>query len=353
MRADLDALRAASELMRRQGAYVAQIVSYMNQNCRASSAFTGPTILSLFEGSYEHAFGFMSEGLATSERTCHGHAEKLTACADAYRQADEGSHNAFATVGGRYDLHLASSYRDPGSGVQLKSYEASVEMSSEPEQLAKPPWLAGVPGVGVPGVGGALAGADSVRGYYNDNLQQPVDFLVDQSVDGTAMHFGRRVFQDDLDAQGIKADYAAQSGTEYLDGRLKGVGDAAGVVANPVGHLYDKGQEKFAEWAAGKTGMEDRLRPQVDDLGNQQRGADPEYHAAAERAHRHGENVQGMRDTYDAANFVLDNRNDPTLGLKDTWSGLQDNWKDLEAARDLRAQAKAAIAAPNSFGGAT
>lgn len=335
MVADPDGIRAAAALARHQADQIKAIDEYMRRTCQAAGAFTGPTMLSLFEGTYESAFGIAANGLAASFTTNIHLADALEAAAGAYEAADRGSYDVFARVAGGQSWEI-NPYAKVGSGQATFTSGPPIARAS-----IGPAGPAGaVPGDGSV-VGGALDKRDGVVGFVDTHVESHAKALLGKMSHETVMYGSHLIYKDDL-PEGAEADLPTNPGAlDRMDTRLEGLNP----LTDPMG--IDKFKENLADRAVGKIDLPGHMgaeRTLVDAYDNEHNGVrsmtgrqdDPGYHDAAAREKAIGDRVGRVTDTYDAGKAVLDFRHDHAVGIGGIAAGLHGTWDDLNAAAATR-----------------
>lgn len=357
---DPDGLRAAAALARHQAGQVTAIEDYLQKTCRADGAFTGPTVLSLFEGTYESAFKIAADGLKASATTNAKVAEMLEACAAAYQAADRASYDGFARIAGGENWGL-DPYSAAGSGASAFGRGGCVPTGKAPGEPAAAPGSSG-------GVLGALDSASAVSSEYIDEHAKSV--LKNMSHE-TVMYHGERRYKDDLpykrDEHGdFERDIYGQPKRVDADPEPKGLVDEAEsglkkrlkFIDDPLGIKEHRGN--LVDAVVDKVDLPRRIgaEPTITDaFDNERRGVhsmqgrqhEVGYHAAAEREHEISERVDKVTGVYDAGKAVLEHRDDWTLGTGEKLQGLKGTWDGLNEAAATRDKMQGiAAAGPNT-----
>lgn len=348
MLVDPDGLRAGAALARHQAEQVKVIEDYLHRTCRADGAFTGPTVLNLFEGTYENAFRIATEGLQASATTNVKVADMLEACAASYQAADRASYDGFARIAGGENWGV-DAYSAAGSGVSGFGRGGRVRADPVPGTEAGP---------GSRGSGGVLGALDSTSAFTSEYVDTYGKAALKNMSHETVMYNEQRIYKDDLpfkkDANGeIVRDIYGQpkrvdSDPEpkgLLDGAESGLKKRLKFINDPLG-IEDQ-RDKFVDAkvesieAPGRVGA----GPTINDAFDNERGGvhsmvgreqNEAYHAAAEREHAIGERVDKVTGAYDAGKAVLENRGDVTLGVGASVKGLNGTWDGLNEAAASR-----------------
>ncbi|MGQ0631847.1 MAG: hypothetical protein ACT4P1_12460 [Sporichthyaceae bacterium] len=330
---DPDAIRAAAALLRQQANYVSQMDCYVNSTCKATGAFTGPTVLGLFEGTYENAFRLVADGLQVSLQENHQLADLLEQCAQGYVDADRGSYDAFARIAGPLGWDI-SAYQPVGSGRVGFAPGSCVTTAAKPAASASDggPLLGGVPVVG-----GALGALDSAAAFTSVHVDAHAKRMLGLAAHETVMYRGERIYKDDL-PDGAEADPTPKSALDRMENsleeRLKPLDDPFGLNAR---------KEKFGEWFHEKANISGSTI--ADDLDRRALGVsqsligNPDvsgYSAEVARNKAINDGTDKAIDVYDAGKAVLDFRHDQTMGLGGAVKGLSGTWDDLNAAASTR-----------------
>lgn len=357
---DPDGLRAAAALARHQAEQVTGIEDYLHRTCQAAGAFAGPSILSLFEGTYENAFRIAADGLKASATTNGKVAEMLEACAAAYQAADRASYDGFARIAGGENWGV-DPYSAVGSGQSTFTRGGCLPAGTAP----------GEPGAPAAGGGGVLGALDSASAFTSEYVDEHAKSVLGQMSHETVMHEGKRIYKDDLpyeeDENGkivrdiygepkrVKAD---QEIPGLLDWTESGLKKRLEFIDDPLGIEDRKG--RFVDAMVEKVDLPGRIgaeRSITDAFDNERGGVhsmvgreqDKDYYAAAKREHEIGERVDKVTGVYDAGKAVLDNGADITLGTKESLTGLKGTWDELNAAAASRDKMQdIAGAGPNS-----
>ncbi|MGQ0625130.1 MAG: hypothetical protein ACT4PP_10855 [Sporichthyaceae bacterium] len=334
---DPDGIRAAAALLRQQASYVSQMDCYVNTTCKASGAFTGPTVLSLFEGTYENAFRLVAEGLEISLQENNQLADLLEQCAQGYTDADRGSYDAFAQIAGPLGWEL-STYQAAGSGQATFAPGPCVPTGVKPPSTG-PEGAALLEGT--PMVGATLGALDSTVAYADQYVEDHTKRLLKKVAHETVMYQGRLIYKDDL-PEGAKADPPADALDRFgnkLDSHAKKLTDPLGV-SRFKGALADYAVQQLD--VPGGLGVE---RNVVDELDRRRVGGSqalvgrPEvigYNTEVARNKAISDGIGNVTGAYDAGKAVLDLRHDPTMGVGGAIEGLNGTWDDLNAAAATR-----------------
>lgn len=357
---DPDGLRAAAALARHQSEQVTVIEDYLHKTCQAAGAFTGPTVLSLFEGTYENAFKIAADGLKASATTNAKVAEMLEACAVAYQAADRASYDGFARIAGGENWGL-DPYSAAGSGGSNFVPGGRVPTGKAP----------GAPEDTPGGSGGVLGTLDSASAFTSEHIDEHAKAVLKKMSHETVMYGGEHTYKEDLpfkrDAHGeierdiygqpkrVDADPAAKG---LLDGAESGLKKRLKFIDDPLG--IKEHRSNFVDAMGKKIDLPGRIgaEPTLTDAYDNERGGvhsmqgrqhEPGYHAAAEREQAIGERKDKVVGVYDAGKAALDFRNDQTMGVGKSVEGLNNTWDGLKEAAATRDKMQGiAAAGPNT-----
>lgn len=186
MDADLDGLRALSELARRQGAHAGAAQEYVHESCAARSAFQG--VLGFFAGTYSSAIDNVTEGLRGTRAGHDNLADGFAASAANYQAADQSAHQSFRNLAQQRGWHV-DAFKAPGSG------DASVQFGSCVPAPGSPP--------SPPADGSSVL--DDLKAKAQAEAVAQAKGLPNSLTRETVLVDGRHIFKDDLPSS-LKAD---------------------------------------------------------------------------------------------------------------------------------------------------
>jgi hypothetical protein len=112
--ADVDGIRAAGELARRQADHVDAMVDYLHRTCRADGGFDG--FMKFFHPVYTWVTDFVADGLKQTRQTSLTAHQNFHDTAGEYEQVDRANYDVFARLAHDMGWDDVAPYRPLGSG---------------------------------------------------------------------------------------------------------------------------------------------------------------------------------------------------------------------------------------------